>query len=479
MFKKLLCLSALYGLCLANQTLYVTYPLIEDSLPFRLSIAQANFSLPQGLQSYVLGYYKGDWVLLGGRTYGLHGFEGGSPDNFPTVSLNSAIYVVNTVTGSTISRTMTLANSGLSQEQLYQLSATNAFYFQGDGSSTLYMGGGYSINSTTGIYETKSALTAINLPALIGWVKQQSKYPTVAKCIRQTSNPILQATGGLMYQSNSHQPYLYCLGQNYTGNYFDGGRGVYTYQFRPFQVLDTGATLQVQPYTQPDPIAAYRRRDLNIVPVITKAGPSLQQNFVALGGVFTPGEDSGAWTIPIEINADGSSAMLDASNPNTFAQGMNNYTCAHAGLYSASTGDMYTLLFGGMSYLHSINGGFYSPGGSFGTDPELPFINDVTTIRIDSSGNYSQYFMSASFPVIVPDFGSDPGPEVLFGAASIFLPAEGVPYYPNGVVPLDQLNSPIVIGYIVGGIQSSAAGTVLQDDSRSSNYVFTVTLIPQ
>jgi hypothetical protein len=129
-----------------------------------------------------------------------------------------------------------------------------------------------------------------------------------------------------------------------------------------------------------------------------------------------------------------------------------------------------------------VNGGFYSPGGSFVEDFELGFTNDVTTIRIDSSGRYQQYFMSATYPVITPTFGTAPGPELLFGAGALFLPLSDLPYYPNAVVALDKLgSSPTVLGYIVGGIQSSMAETDSEFgnvDTHASNYIFKVSLIP-
>lgn len=478
MLKILLCLFATCSLYGANQTSYVTFPLPEDSLPFRLQIEQASFSLPNGLQAYVAGSYKDEWILLAGRTYGLHGFLG---DTFPVPSQNTEVYVINLKTGSIISRSLIDPKSKLSQEQIDQLSVTDALFFQGDGSDTLYMAGGYGFNTATASYDTKSVLTAIDIPNLIKWVKHKSKSKSVAKCIRQVSNPLLQVTGGLLFQSNPHQPYLVGLGQNFEGRYVDTtSNGVYTHQIRPFQIIDTGKDLLVQPYDQPSPISTYRRRDLNIVPVIKKKGTSLEQSFVVLGGVFTPGNDFGAWTVPIEIAPDGSSKMLD---PNAFAQGMNNYQCPNIGLYSKKTNDMFTVLFGGISFLYSVNGGFYSPGGSFFPDAELGFTNDVTTIRIDSSGKYQQYFMSATYPAITPTFGTAPGPELLFGAGALFLPSNNLPYYPNGVISLDKLgSSPITLGYIVGGIQSSMAETDSEFgnvDTHASNYIFKVTLVPK
>jgi len=482
MFKKLCCLLATFSCLYAqNQTSNVFFPLREDTLPFRLSIALAPFSLPASLQAYAVGQHNQEWLLLAGRTFGLHGFEG---DTFPVSSQNTMLYVLNLTTGSIISRSLTDPSAGLSQQQIDELSVTNALSFQGDGSNTLYLAGGYGINTATGQYETKSTLTAIDVPRLIDWVKRKHKAKSVAKCIRQVSHPLLQVTGGDLWQSDPHQPYLAGLGQNFVGSYLNtNANGIYTYQIRPFQIIDTGKSLHVQPYKQHAPIPTYRRRDLNIVPIMKKKANGLEQSFVALGGVFTPGDDFGAWTIPIEINPDGTSTTMDPSNPNTFAQGMNNYTCANIGLYSNKTNDMYTLLFGGIGSLYSVNGGFYSPGGSFILDLNLGFNNDVTTVRIDSSGRYQQYFMSATFPSITPTFGTTPGPSLLFGSNAFFFPAANLPQFPNGIIALDKLgSSPILLGYIVGGIESSMNETASETgnvDTRASSYIFTVTLIPQ
>jgi hypothetical protein len=496
MLRKLWCFAALccsvYG---DNQTSYVTNPLSEDALPFRIQISPASFSLPAGLQAYVAGLYKNEYVLLAGRTYGLHGFLG---DTFPSASQNTTVYVLNISTGQIVSRSLTESSSKLSQGQIDLLSVTNALFFQDDGSDTLYMVGGYGINSATGVMETKSVLTAIDLPRLIKWVKGKKKA-SAAKSIRQVSHPLLQVTGGVMWQFNPHQPALLCFGQNFSGSYVNTtSNGDYTCQIRPFQIIDTGKKLSIYPYPQPAPNPIYRRRDLNVVPALKKIGNSLQQYLVAFGGVFTPGVNFGAWTIPIEIQADGSSRSLNLSNPNTFAQGMNNYACPNLGLYSEKTGDMYTLFFGGISFLYSINGGIYSFGGSLCQDGGLGFTNDVTTIRIDSSGNYEQYLMSGTYPSIATTFGTCPppsnpetcdtivlhsSPNLLFGAGALFLGVSHLPYYPNSVLALDRLGTnPVLLGYIVGGIESSAAETCSEIgnvDTQPSPYIFSVTLVPK
>jgi hypothetical protein len=479
-----------------NQTSYVFNPLPEDTLPFRVVIEQAPFSLPVGLQAYVSAIYKDEWLLLSGRVQGLHGFSG---DTFPILGQNTTAFVFNCKTGVIVSRSLLDPSSELSQKQIDQLSVTNALFFQGDGSNSLYMVGGYGIDTTTGHRETKSVLTVIDVPGFIKWVKQGSKAKSAAKCLRQISDPLLQVTGGVMWQFNPHQPALLGFGQNFTGRYVDTtSNGDYTYQVRPFQIIDTGKSLFVSPYNQPNPIPIYRRRDLNIVPAMRKVGSTLQQYLVAFGGVFTPGDNFGAWTVPIEIEADGSSKTLDLSNPNIFAQGMNNYECPTLGLFSEKTGDMYTMFFGGISFLYSLNGGLYTMDGSLCEDSGLGFTNDVTTIRIDSSGTYQQYLMSGTYPDIATTFGTcDPpvfpqtcapnpplkSPVLLFGASAFFLPLPSLPFYPNAVIALDKLgSSPILLGYIVGGIASSAPETCSEtagDDTRPSQYIFSVKLIPQ
>lgn len=126
----------------ANQTSYISLPLREDSLPYRLSIELAPFPLPVGLSAYAMGNVGNEWVLLSGRTYGLHGFD---DDSFPIVSQNTSVFVLNLDTGVTVSRSLLDPSSGLNQEEIDQLSVTNALYFQQNGSNTLYFAGGYGI----------------------------------------------------------------------------------------------------------------------------------------------------------------------------------------------------------------------------------------------------------------------------------------------------------------------------------------------
>ncbi|CRX38455.1 hypothetical protein [Estrella lausannensis] len=449
----------IFSLHADNQTTDLSPVGNETSLPFSVEIELASFSLPTGIQAFASAVYKDQWIFVAGRTNGLHAFDDVG-NNFPPNFQNKIIYVIDPSTGGVLSRSLEDPTARLTQEQIDILSVTKSQFFQkGD---KLYIVGGYGINTTSGEMETKTALTEIDLKKLVKWVK--SGKPSLRSCIRQAFHPYLQVTGGALYQDSDHNPFLLALGQNFAGLYHDSSNGVYTQQIRAFNLVDKNNKLSIIPKelstTNPD----YRRRDLNVVPVIINNKPG----YIALSGVFTLTD--GVWTVPIFISPDGKSSEPDPLSAGTFKQAMNNYNCPVIGLYSAHSKDMYMLLPGGISY------GFFS-GGVFQTDNEFPFINQVTTIKIDKKKRCSQYLMNNEYPYIVST-GTNPGNQLLFGAEAQFFPAD-VDLFRNGVIRLDKIKSPTVIGYIAGGIMSTLPNTNTRFDTTASPYVFLVRLIPR
>ena len=472
MFKLLIALfiaiftQELYG---TNQTEDLSAIQSPDSLPFRISIELSDFQLPSdnlnsyGLQAYVAAVYHGKWLLLAGRTNGLHGFDNDT-GNF-TRQQNTTVYVVDPNKKTVVFKSLTDPSANLTQAQIDTLSVTAAQAYQAG--KTLYVVGGYGIDTPTGQFTTKSTLTAIDVPGLMQWVESKKSKKSASQYIRQTSHPLLQVTGGCLTQTDPHQPFLLIFGQNFNGYVTLSSNGSYTQQVRTFKIIDNGKMLYIQPGQQYSPNPSYRRRDTNIVPIMQKDSKSYTPAVVALSGVFT--EDFGVWTVPVLINGDGSSFMADPSDPNTFKQGMNNYFCAPTGLFSKKTNDMYVLLFGGLSYL-TVSGGSFTP------DAEIPFINNVTTVKIDAQGNFQQYLMENEYPLMTSDF-SNPGNTLLFGTEARFIPANNLSTFPNGVFSLDDLkSSPVLLGYIVGGIQSTVPNTNSLSDSAASPYIFSVFL---
>ena len=154
------------------------------------------------------------------------------------------------------------------------------------------------------------------------WVEEVVANETAVQYIRQIFDPIFQVTGGYMTQAEQNLTLL-IFGQNFAGFYVPSSNGVYTEQVRRFRIEDDGMTLSFSPQAPAPPDPNDRRRDLNIVPVVTATLGVLVSSWVALSGVFTlPG---GAWTVPVSISPLGVPSMADPSLPGTFKQGMNNY----------------------------------------------------------------------------------------------------------------------------------------------------------
>ncbi|MHB1947868.1 MAG: hypothetical protein ACYCQI_07135, partial [Gammaproteobacteria bacterium] len=290
-----------------NQTDTLSPVLANSGLPFRVLIQQAGFQLPVGVHSGVVGQSNGLWVFIAGRTNGLHGF---GSDPFPPDQQSTSIYVVNPMTGTTQSRSLKDPSSGLNQQQIDSLSVTSPQGYQLN--DTLYMTGGYGIDTGASTYTTKPILTAFNLSGIIRWVQGSDNVNGVQKNIRQLANPIFQITGGRMYLMGSTTNLVF--GQNFSGVYTDDSNGIYSEQVRQFRIIDDGKHLGVVVNSivpkMPDP--NFRRRDLNVVPVLQDAGGlALTSSLVAFAGVFTP--LTGVWTVPVIIGQTGNPTM---ANPN-------------------------------------------------------------------------------------------------------------------------------------------------------------------
>lgn len=448
-----------------NQTATLSPIFPPESLPYRILVEEADFSLPNGLQSFVAATYKNKWVFLAGRTNGMHSFNNDT-NNFPPARQNDVVYVVDLVTKTTTFKSLNNPSSQLTQHQIDLLSVTSPQFYQHD--DYLYISGGYGVDTESGLFSTKDCFTSIYIPGLIRWVEDTGTTESASQYIQQIFDPFFQVTGGNMYRV-SHHLSLLIFGQNFRGYYLPDSNGNYTNQVRRFRVLDNNP-LKVElkdPKQLPEEI--YRRRDLNVVPIIQRHYGWDEPSFVAFSGVFTM--SGGAWTVPVVIDSKGKAYMADPSEEDTFKQGMNNYACANAGLYSAKHKYMYTLLFGGITYGYFQNGEFL-------TDYELPFTNQITTIRMNKNWEFKQYIMDAEYPVIIST-GSNPGNPLLFGAGAKFLVSNNLDTYSNQVIKLDKIDKPVTLGYIVGGIQSTVPNTSTASDSAASPYIFKVILIPK
>jgi hypothetical protein len=437
---------------------------LNSALPYKVSLAPYDFGnapLPT-LHSFAAAHYDGKWVLIAGRTNGLHGFSNISTQNFPPQFQNRDVWVIDPVAKSSWSRPLDGALGGFSAAEINSMTpANNQFYQRGD---RLYMTGGYGLQSGTSTNGTFDVLSAIDLPGIVDWVINGTG---LAKShVRQISDPLFSVTGGAMYEMGGRTHLVF--GQDFDGNYNPNKNGTYTNQVRSFDIVDDGVTLSIANPSTTTPDPNYRRRDLNIVPVMRPGAGGLEEGLTVLSGVFTP--SFGAWTVPVEIDTQGHPSMADPNAPDTFKQSMNGYHAAKLGLFSENTGEMHQLLFGGIS-LQYLN----TQTGLIETDDNLPFVNDISSIVIDANGDYSQHRIG-EYPVL----NDMDGNRLRFGANAEFFLADGVETYANGVLKLDSITDTTTLGYVFGGIVTNGPHTrgTPPAASAGSNQIFKVVLTP-
>ncbi len=436
---------------------------VNSALPYQVELHETTFgsALLPTLHSYSAALHDGKWVLIAGRTNGLHDFTNSPTTNFPEQFQNRDVWVIDPVTQQSWSRSLQSMSSGLDANQIASLTPTNQQFTQiGD---RLYITGGYGIPGSGVGFTTFDTLSAIDLDGMVDWVVNGTGQ--AVDHVRQISDPMFKITGGAMYEIDGRTHLVF--GQDFVGGYIPGKNGAYSEQVRSFDIVDNGTTLSVANTTATPQVAAYRRRDLNVYPVLRPgAGGSIEEGLTVLAGVFTP--DTGVWTVPVEIDDGGLPAMADPMAAGTFKQAMNQYHSAKVGLYSATQGAMHELLLGGIT-LKTYNDGT----STFVQDNNMPFTSQTTSVVVDSIGNYSQHLLGA-FPELLDSEGNP----LNFGANAEFFLAPGIATYDNGVIDLDLLHGETVVGHVFGGIVSNAPHVrgVEGAMSAASNRLFEVVI---
>lgn len=444
--------------------------------PFTMALSEYDMgtaSMPT-LQSFASAVYgpNKEWVLLAGRTNGLHGFNGSGIDNFPPKYQNTDVWVVDPITQQTWSRS--LDEAGLTEAEIDSLSATNTLSHQ-DG-DTLFVVGGYVYDRGANDFTTYNALSAIHLPSLVNWVKT----PGVAL----DANAILQVagaeatdqsyeggffavTGGSMQELDGR--YFLVFGQNFEGPYTPGTNGAYTSQVRGFDIsydFASGALSYDNVSVSPsggDP-SQFRRRDLNVFPILSPSESGMVESVSVLAGVFYNG--NAVWTVPVDVGADGVPVMVDpVTHPDVFKQAMNHYESAKIGLYDPGLGVMTEILLGGISantFDTRVDGLVY--------DSSYGFTNQITAVVRNADGNLNQQYLG-EFPVVRD--GNDK--RLYFGANAQFFAATGVGLLPGEIIDVSALTNETVIGYVFGGI---AADQPNRGHTVASPMIFEVRLTP-
>ncbi|MBK6839503.1 MAG: hypothetical protein IPG90_15625 [Bacteroidetes bacterium] len=126
---------------------------------FQLVIEEDTISGMPGLQSFVHAQVDGKWLLIGGRTDGLHQRQPFA--SFAVAGNNTNIYVVDPEQ----KQVWTGSLNGLPTGLVEQLQSTNMEFIQHD--DKLYIIGGYGYSATAADHITFPNLTVVDVPQVV------------------------------------------------------------------------------------------------------------------------------------------------------------------------------------------------------------------------------------------------------------------------------------------------------------------------
>lgn len=422
--------------------LFLYLNLYSNESQIVVNVEPIEFEELGGLQSFAFAQYEGKWLIVGGRLDGLHRRQPFAA--FDLAGNNNQLIVIDPVNKQKWSKDL----SSLPVSIREQLSSTNMEFIQeGD---YLYCIGGYGYSGTAVDHTTYPKLTAISVKETIESIINGS---SIADYFRQIDDPLFQVTGGHLSKINNR--YYLLGGQKFLGRYNpmgpDHGPGFtqeYTNAIRIFIINDDGKTLTIEHFPSHTDRDNLHRRDYNAVEQIM---PNGDEGVTMFSGVFREDED-----LPFLNSVDVSYDNYEVNND--FKQYYNHYHCPVLPLYSESDNMMHTIFFGGIAQ-------FYDNNGTLVQDDNVPFVNTIARVTRDENGNMTEYKMPSEMPA-------------LLGAGGEFIPNLNLPHYENGVFKLDEITgNDILIGYIYGGISSTAPNIFMVNDGSQSianNQIFEV-----
>lgn len=409
---------------------------------FNFYLEPLNISGLNGLQSFAHGEYQGKWILFGGRLDGLHQRQPFAA--FSNSGHNDQIIVVDI----NAENSQSYSTSSLPGTLYDQLRSTNMQFYQED--SLLFLVGGYGYSSAQADHITHPYLTVINLKGLL---QALSTGASIAGHFYQVLDQDMALTGG--YLKKLYNNFYLIGGHRFDGRYNPHNGPSFTQSYsnaaRRFQIQNTNGSFSINWLSPHNNAALFHRRDYNVLPQIGLNG---QASLIAFSGVFQQNID-----LPF-LNA----VYIDSSGYNeipNFSQYYNHYHCASFSMFDSTNQEMHNVFFGGIAQ-------YFDQNGVLTQDNDVPFVKTIARVSRDAQGNYSEHKLMAEMPS-------------LLGAGSEFFPAAGLSQTENGVIKRDPLSADsVLMGYILGGIESSAANIFFSNtgtQSTASNKLFKVYLL--
>ncbi len=411
------------------------------------SIVLQEVTIPNmpGIQSFAWGQHNGEWLLLGGRTDGLHRRQPFAA--FLAADNNTSAYVVNPQTQQVWSTSL----STLPTAVYMQLQSTNLEHQQVG--NTLYVIGGYGYSTIAADHITHPRLTAIDVPGMITAIKNAQP---VAPHVRSIVDNRMEVTGGYLGILNG--TFLLVGGQRFVGRYNPQGPNFgpgfiqqYTNAIRRFTIDDDGSNLAIANYEATVDTVNLHRRDYNLV---AQVFPDGSQGYTAFSGVFQYGANL-PWLNTVDVSATGYNVVPD------FEQLLNQYHTAQLAAYATADNRMSSVFFGGIGRY------YFDANGQLVDDTNVPFVNTISRVE-----RFADSTMEESAIGTMP---------ALLGAGAEFIPDPNVPVLGDNIIDVDALTGDTVLaGHIVGGIASTAPNIFFINtgvESDATTRVFRVLLV--
>ena len=389
-----------------------------------------------GAQSFSTGEANGEWLLVGGRVDGLHQRHPFSA--FLATDANHAVHVVNP---STLQH-WSMPVDSLQPDVRDQFLSTNMQAVQVD--SILYLMGGYGFSTAISNHTTHGRITSVHVADLIDAIQAGNAAAARAAISTQVdarfawTGGVARELDGTVYLAGGH--YFHGLYNPMGPNHGPGFSQTYHDGYTHFELARIGDSIAVSNYTSVSSPALMHRRDYNMAHRINPA--TGDHTLTAFTGVFQPTANL-PWHDIVDLDDNGLALRTGAS------QLLNQYHSAHFGLYDSTNAEMVTVFLGGIGeYLVQTDGTLIQ-------DPNVPFTKHVSAM-VETANGTSEYYLGD-----LPDY---------LGAGAEFLPTHAG--FEDGILHESTLptapNSSVLIGYMIGGIRSTAPNIFFSNGSNLS-----------
>lgn len=410
----------------------------QQSEQFNIEIEPVNVTNMPGFQSYSWAKTTdGKWLIVGGRLDGLHQRQPFS--SFLAADNNTSVYLIDVINDQVWTGDLSVLPAAIFE----QIQSTNQqFVTIGN---YLYVIGGYGYSATVGDHITYHNITAIDIDGVANALMNNSPL-TATGLFRQIVEDNVALTGA---QAGIIDTTVYLVGgHEFIGRYNpmgpNNGPGFiqnYSSELKKFGISDDGTNFHITGYsTQKDTINLHRR-DYNMVPQIF---PNGELGFTVFTGVFRA-DTNLPFLNTVDVTGGTYNVVPD------FNQYLSQYQSAKLPIYDSTYGAMQTIFFGGISQYTM------DTSGNLVVDLNVPFVKTISKVVRYPDSTMEEIKLPIEMPVLV-------------GAGSDFIPAQGISYINNEILDMNSIpQTRTLVGYIVGGIESTAANIFTINDGTQSS----------